>query len=85
MAYFNSRVRICYENGNPVTGRKIYEATQLCHCENCMNRFKWRKEALNCVTASTSDKNKIEEMLQFLDNWICKDGKRHMETEYFTF
>lgn len=84
MTYLNSKIRICYENGN-LSGKKIYEAKQLCHCENCINRFKWRNEALNCVTAKTYDENKIEEMLHFLDNWTCKNDKRWLETEYITF
>lgn len=83
--YFSSRVRVCYEHGDIRTGKKIYEAKQLCHCENCVNRFKWRNEVLNCVTASTYNKSKIEEMLQFLDNWTCKDGTKHIEIEYIHF
>lgn len=83
--WLNSRVRICYEHGNVKTGRKIYEAQQLCHCENCLNRFNWKKEPLNCITTSTFDIEKVEEMLLFLDNWTCKDGKRQLETEYISF
>ena len=77
-------VRECNENGIP-SGRKIYEMKKLCNCSGCNLRFKYLRQAKNCVTVKTSDFDKLQEMETFLDNWKCKNGKMHLETEYYTF
>ena len=82
--YFG-KVRVCYEGGNSKTGKKIYEMHKICKCESCKNRMKLRNESRNEATASTQDETKIEEVLQFLSNWSCKDGTKKLKTEYFKF
>jgi hypothetical protein len=77
--------RTCYENGNSVTGKKIYELQAFCTCSDCQNRKSWKKEPTNIATATTKDISKVEEVSEFLKNWNCKDGKKWLETEYFKF
>lgn len=79
------RYRVCYENGDSVTGKKIYELHAFCNCEDCKNRKAWRNEPRNCATATTKDILKVGEVIEFLKNWTCKDGKRHLKVEYFRF
>lgn len=77
--------RVCYENGNSVTGRKIYELYKYCNCPDCNNRKAWKREPPNRATATTKDISKVDEVAKFLKSWSCKDGKRYLEIAYFQF
>ena len=77
-------VRVCYENGNPATGKKVYELHKICDCEYCKKKFYPRKRR-NSVTATTKDENKIPEIKEFLKMWKCKDKTKDIPTEYFSF
>ena len=85
MYMIDGRVRICYENGNPVTGKKIYEMHKSCECGPCRRRVNWRTGYANCATATTQDVKKIGEVLRFLDNWTCKKSEGQLKPEYFSF
>ncbi|WP_434284607.1 hypothetical protein [Clostridium botulinum] len=77
--------RVCYENGNAITGKEIYELHKLCNCSDCKNRKILKKEAVNCATATTKDIFKVDEVAEFLENWTCENGKKHLNTAYFKF
>jgi hypothetical protein len=77
--------RICYENGNPVTGKKIYELHKYCTCPDCQNRQQIKRTPANSVTITTKDISKVDEVAEFLKNWTCEDGRRHLKTVYFQF
>ena len=77
--------RVCYENGNATTGKKIYELYKYCNCPDCQYRQRWRREPANRATATTKDISKVDEVAEFLENWSCKDGKRQLEIVYFKF
>ena len=77
--------RICYEKGNPVVGKKIYEFQAFCTCVDCLNRKAWRSEPRNLATVTIKDISKIDEVAEFLKNWTCEDGKRDLKTAYFQF
>ena len=77
--------RICYEGGNSVTGKKIYELHAFCTCTACQYRKEWRKEPRNGATATTKDISKINAVSEFLKNWTCEDGSRNLKTVYFQF
>jgi hypothetical protein len=77
--------RVCYDNGNSVTGKKIYELYKYCNCPDCNNRKKWRREPSNRATATTKDISKVDEVAEFLENWTCEDGKRLLEIAFFQF
>lgn len=77
-------VRICYENGNSKTGKKIYEMHKICKCSYCQYRNRIESGSWNCATATTQDENKIEEVFQFLEKWTC-GNKERQKTVYFKF
>jgi hypothetical protein len=77
--------RICYENGNSVTGKKIYELYKYCNCGDCNNRQKLKREPANRATATTKDISKVDEIVDFLKNWTCENGKRTLEIVYYQF
>lgn len=77
--------RVCYENGNSATGKKIYELHKYCTCQDCMNRQKWTRQPVNSATATTKDISKVDEIAEFLKNWTCADGRRFLEVTYFKF
>lgn len=83
---YGKEPRVCYEGGNPVKGRKIYELHASCTCEKCEWRTKHlKKQFPNEATASTIDAEKVEEVKQFLKNWVCEDGSKELKTVYFKF
>ncbi len=76
----------CYENGNPKTGRKIYQLKKMCDCGDCAIRRKLTSSgARNCIMISTMDKTKIEGMIEYLRNWVCSDGTIWQKTIYETW
>jgi hypothetical protein len=77
--------RVCFENGNSVIGKKVYELYKYCNCPDCNNRKLWEREPANRATATTKDISKVDEVSEFLKNWSCKDGKRYLEIAYFQF
>jgi len=77
--------RVCYENGNPVAGKEIYELHKLCTCSDCKDRKTLKKEPINCATATTKDISKVDEVVEFLKNWTCENGKIHLKIAYFQF
>lgn len=79
-----AKVRVCYENGNPKTGKKVYELTKLCHCSDCLQRNRYQKGTLNQATATTSDVSKIDMVAEYLEAWRCKK-KEASKTEYLEF
>jgi len=75
--------RVCYENGNPVTGKEIYELYKYCDCEDCKNRTRFnKKEIANKITITTKDILKVDEVTEFLKNWKCKNGKIQLKIAY---
>lgn len=76
---------VCYENGNRVAGKEIYELHKLCKCEDCKNRTKLKREPVNQATATTRDILKVDNVAEFLKNWTCENGKRHLQVAYFQF
>ncbi|MNJ32048.1 hypothetical protein D3C77_267030 [compost metagenome] len=74
-----SNYRVCYDNGNPATGKKIYELYKYCTCPDCKNRSMLKREPANRITITTKDISKVDEAAKFLKNWICADGKRWLE------
>ena len=87
MAELISKIpRICYEGGNPVTGKKIYEFQLFCTCTDCLHRKAWRKEPRNIATITVKDTSKkVDGLAEFIKNWICEDGKQHLKAAYFQF
>ncbi|NFA60094.1 hypothetical protein EXM63_02545 [Clostridium botulinum] len=77
--------RVCYENGNKVTGKEIYELYKYCDCQSCKNRATLKREPANRATATTKDISKVDEVAEFLKNWTCEDEKRNLEIAYFQF
>lgn len=77
--------RVCYENGNSATGNKIYELYKYCNCPNCEDRQQWTRTPANKATATTKDISKVDEVAEFLKNWTCENGKKHLEIVYFQF
>jgi hypothetical protein len=67
--------RICYDNGNAVTGKKIYELHKYCNCEACHTRFKMTRMPRNQVSATTSDISKVDEVADYLKTWTCGTDK----------
>ena len=83
---YGKEPRICYEGGNSVKGRKIYELHAACTCEKCEYRAKYLKKNFpNDATATTMDIDKVEELKEFLINWTCEDGSKELKTTYFKF
>ena len=74
--------RICYENGNPKTGQKIYELYKYCECSGCKFRWKNRKEVCNKITVTTTDIAKIDSIAEFLENWTCENGEIRLPIVY---
>ncbi len=77
--------RTCYENGNPIAGKEIYELQAFCTCPDCQNRKSWKREPVNIATAATKDIFKVDEVAEFLKNWTCENGKKDLKTAYFKF
>ncbi len=77
--------RTCYENGNPVTGKKIYELHAFCDCVDCIARRACKKEPRNFATFTIKDNSEKTGISEFIKNWKCKDGTKHIKTEYFQF
>ena len=77
--------RVCYEGGNPVSGKKIYELHKMCKCSGCRYRVEYLKESANCATATTDDISKIDEVAEFLNNWTCNNGNTSLKIAYFKF
>ena len=77
--------RVCYENGNRLTGEKIYELYKYCKCEDCQRREQWSRTPANKVTASTRDISKVDEIAEFLSNWNCEDGTKSLDILYLKF
>ncbi|KEI84047.1 hypothetical protein N493_19290 (plasmid) [Clostridium botulinum B2 433] len=77
--------RICYEKGNSVKGKKIYEFQAFCTCTDCLNRKAWRNEPRNLAKVAIKDISKVDEVAEFIKNWTCEDGKRYLKTAYFQF
>lgn len=67
-------VRVCYEGGNSVTGEKIYELKKYCKCSSCDYKLKHTRYPSNCITVTTKDTSKIDEIADFLKNWTCEDN-----------
>lgn len=65
--------RICYEQGNVKTGKKLYELHKDCDCEMCRRRVEIYHYPANAVTATTSDKSKIDKVMDILRKWSCND------------
>lgn len=77
--------RVCYSSQfMGVKGKEIYELTQHCHCGSCVNRERYTRGAWNCATASTKDISKIDEIHEFLKNWVCGSDSP-IKTTYFNF
>lgn len=79
------RYRICYDNGNSTTGTKIYELYKYCTCPECRYRQQVARTPSNSISIITKDISKIDEIAEFLESWICPDGKRQLETVYLEF
>jgi uncharacterized protein YnzC (UPF0291/DUF896 family) len=77
--------RICYEGGNSVTGKKIYELQKLCDCNGCRYRREYFRGIRNKATAITDDINRIDEVAEFLEGWYCENGNNSLKTTYFNF
>ena len=77
-------VRECYEGGNPVTGRKIYEIHKMCDCNWCKNKFAGRKRC-NSVTATTKSESTVPKIIEYLKTWKCKDETKDLPVEYLAF
>ena len=77
-------VRECYEGGNPVTGKKIYELHKICECNWCKNKYMGRKRC-NEVTATTKDEDKIPEIKEILKSWKCEDKTKDLPIVYLSF
>lgn len=77
--------RVCYDNGNANTGKKLYELGKYCTCEDCLYRVQWKREPANGICITTEDISKVDEIAEFLKNWTCKDGKRRLERVYLKF
>ncbi|HID0817737.1 TPA: hypothetical protein ACXNW8_003453 [Clostridium botulinum] len=77
--------RVCYEGGNSVTGKEIYELHKLCSCQDCKNKQVLNKGTVNKATATTKDISKVDEVAEFLKNWTCENGKKDLGTAYFQF
>ena len=79
------RYRICYENGNPTTGKKIYELKKYCTCPECRYRQEIERTPSNSINITTEDIAKIDEIAEFLKKWTCENGKKQLETVYLEF
>jgi hypothetical protein len=77
--------RVCYTNGNSATGKKVYELYKHCSCPDCQYRQRLTRTPVNKATATTKDISKVDEVAEFLKNWTCEDGKKHLEIAYFQF
>ena len=77
--------RVCYENGNSTTGAKIYELYKYCRCSECQHRQATERTPANRINITTKDISKIDEIVRFLENWSCKDGKRQLEIVFLKF
>lgn len=71
--------RVCYDNGNAKTGKKLYELDKYCDCEYCTYRFKMNREPSNRIVITTEDISKVDEIAEFLKNWKCEDGRTHVD------
>ena len=78
----NPRYRICYANGNPTTGTKIYELYKYCKCEGCKYRLSAKREPSNYIAITTKDVSKVGEISDFLERWECKDGWIQVERTF---
>jgi hypothetical protein len=77
--------RICYENGNSIKGKKIYEFQAFCTCSDCLSRKAWKNEPRNLITITIRDISKTDEAAEFLKKWTCENGKKFLKTAYFRF
>jgi hypothetical protein len=77
--------RVCYDNGNSVTGKKIYELYKYCRCADCTYRQSRSRTPANQVTVNTKDISKVDEIAEFLKNWSCEDGRKSLEIVYLKF
>ena len=81
----DSRIRVCFENGNATSGKKIYEAHKICDCGFCQRRNVVNRGSKNRATATTKDERKIAEMLLFLEGWTCGSKTKNPRATYFNF
>ena len=77
--------RVCYTNGNPKTGIKLYELHKDCKCYGCQSRTRYRRQPSNGITVTTADISKVDEIAEFLKDWTCADGQRLLDTVYLRF
>ncbi|KEI84145.1 hypothetical protein N493_19860 (plasmid) [Clostridium botulinum B2 433] len=77
--------RVCYEHGNKVTGKEIYELHKYCDCQFCKDRVAFKKNPANRATAITKDISKVDEVAEFLKNWTCGNSKMDLKISYFQF
>lgn len=63
--------RVCYDNLDRSIANKLYGLYKYCKCEACQTRFKMKRLPPNWASATTPDITKIDEVADFLENWIC--------------
>lgn len=84
--------RICYDNGNVKTGKKLIELHKLCECSRCKNIYYPRK-IRNAVTVTVAAENEdgtrneegINKAYDFLGKWKCEDASRDLPVQYARF
>ena len=76
--------RVCYDKIS-AAGTKIYELHKYCECPECRYRQEIKRTPCNSITITTRDILKVDEVAEFLNSWICKDGKRQLEIVYIKF
>jgi hypothetical protein len=77
--------RICYDNGNSTTGKKIYELDKYCRCSGCSIRQTVKREPSNRAVVTTRDISKVANAAEFLKNWSCENGGISLEPIFFKF
>ena len=77
--------RICFENGNPFTGKEIYELNKYCQCADCRYRQTTKRTPSNSIVITTKDISKVDEIADYLKNWSCEDGRKQLDTVYLKY
>lgn len=75
-------MRECYKKGIPKEENKLYEFHAYCECQKCKWRNKYLKEPKNALTLTTDSKEKFDQVIEFINNWKCKDGNNKLPVEY---
>ena len=75
--------RICYDNGNVKTGKKLIELHKLCECSRCKNIY-YPREIRNAVVVTVAAEG-INKAYDFLAKWKCEDALRVLPVQYVRF